>query len=212
MALKDVTALLLIHFETHGAIAMNEELDNMRFSKLKELVFEHPIKDMIIISEKLNPHNHPRLTQLKKQITSDYNPRLLKHPRKKLANRYVWIELPENGLTPTQDFIDWIKFEAGNVHGCNIVNILATGQNLSGCVWNSLDYSALSWAKRGHLVQIILSMCGDYEVSGTGIEKYMKSFAQLYQKIRFSGNIQNIGLVADIDNIRYMNDGKRISI
>ena len=61
-----------------------------------------------------------------------------------------------------QDFIDWIKFEAGNVHGCNIVNILATGQNLSGCVWNSLDYSALSWAKRGHLVQIILSMCGDY--------------------------------------------------
>ena len=39
MALKDVTALLLIHFETHGAIAMNEELDNMRFSKLKELVF-----------------------------------------------------------------------------------------------------------------------------------------------------------------------------
>ena len=210
MALKDVTALLLIHFETHGAIAMNEELDNMRFSKLKELVFEHPIKDMIIISEKLNPHNHPRLTQLKKQITSDYNPRLLKHPRKKLANRYVWIELTENGLTPTQDFIDWIKFEAGNVHGCNIVNILATGQNLSGCVWNSLDYSALSWAKRGHLVQIILSMCGDYEMSGTGIEKYMKSFAQLYQKIRFSGNIQNIGLVADIDNIRYMNDGKRI--
>ena len=53
-------------------------------------------------------------------------------------------------------------------------------------------------------------MCGDYEMSGTGIEKYMKSFAQLYQKIRFSGNIQNIGLVADIDNIRYMNDGKRI--
>ena len=29
MALKDVTALLLIHFETHGAIAMNEELDNL---------------------------------------------------------------------------------------------------------------------------------------------------------------------------------------
>ena len=54
MALKDVTALLLIHFETHGAIAMNEELDNMRFSKLKELVFEHPIKDMIIIADNNN--------------------------------------------------------------------------------------------------------------------------------------------------------------
>ena len=92
-----------------------------------------------------------------------------------------------------------------------INNILATGQNLAGCVWNTLDYSALAWAKRGHYVQIILSMCGDYELPGIGAEKYMKMFSHLYHKLRQSGQVYNIGIVSDIDNIKYMHEGKRIT-
>ena len=50
MALKEVTALLLIHFDKHNNFSMDKDLDNMRFSKLKEIIFEHPVRDMIIVS------------------------------------------------------------------------------------------------------------------------------------------------------------------
>ena len=50
-------------------------------------------------------------------------------------------------------------------------------------------------------------MCGDYEVSGLRPEKYMKSFANLYQKIKKSGQWANLDLICDIDDVRYYNDG-----
>ena len=50
-------------------------------------------------------------------------------------------------------------------------------------------------------------MCGDYEVSGVGPLKYMKSFANLYKEIKKAGQWSNIDLVCDIDDIMYYNDG-----
>tara|TARA_B100000287_G_C20489606_1_gene724553 strand:+ start:206 stop:841 length:636 start_codon:yes stop_codon:yes gene_type:complete len=203
MALKEVTALLLIHFEHYPDLSMDKDLDNMRFNKLKELISEHPIEDMIIISEHLKPELQPRLCQLKAQLETMEKGQTSDFPK------YDWIELPPVGLTPQQDLIEWIKFEAGKL-GCKINNVLATGQNLAGCVWNTKDYSALAWSKKGHLVQIILSMCGDYELPGTGAEKYMKMFSLLYHKIRKSGHIHNIELISDMDSIKYMHEGRRM--
>tara|TARA_B100000902_G_scaffold366125_1_gene387649 strand:- start:1104 stop:1730 length:627 start_codon:yes stop_codon:yes gene_type:complete len=201
MALKEVTALLLIHFDKYPNLSMDKDLDDMRFSKLREIIFEHPVRDMIIVSNRLDPKLTPRLYELRTELQGI-----------KRGYTYDWIELPPNeeGLTPQQDLIDWIKFEAGKLN-YKINNILATGQNLAGCVWNTLDYSALAWAKRGHYVQIILTMCGDYELPGIGAEKYMKMFSHLYHKLKQSGQVYNIGIVSDIDNIKYMHEGKRIT-
>jgi hypothetical protein len=51
-------------------------------------------------------------------------------------------------------------------------------------------------------------MCGDYEIAGVGPEKYMKSFALLYQKIKKSGQWAMIDIISDIKEIKYMDDGE----
>ena len=50
---KYVTALILIHFDSCGELSMSKELDDIRWSKLKELLFENRIEDMIIVSNHL---------------------------------------------------------------------------------------------------------------------------------------------------------------
>ena len=91
--------------------------------------------------------------------------------------------------------------------GIGIKNVIVAGQNLPGCIFKTLDHSALRWAEQGHYVQIVLSMCGDYEVSGVGPERYMNSFASLYKQIKKSGQWANIDLVSEMKDIKYMIDG-----
>jgi hypothetical protein len=184
--MKKRTAVVLIHFEINNKLAMNKELDELRFSKLKELIFEHPIYDtgMFIISENLKTHHSPRMLQLKHEVDNE------------MPQSY-WHELDDNVKS-----IEDIKKEAAKA-GYEIGNVIIAGQNLAGCVLRSLDYSAFKWANQGHNAQIVLSMCGDYEISGIGPLKYMNSFSSLYSQVKKSGMIDKIDIVSDIDNIKF---------
>ena len=192
--LKEVTALILIHFDSYGELGMSKELDDIRWSKLKEFLFEkdkETMQDMIIVSSNLG--DSIKLQQLKEEVAPGS-----RHNR---LHEYDWIELPKRNRNTTQiNSIDLIKALAGKLN-YKITNVLMAGQNISGCVWNSLDYSALRWLHRHIPVTIILSMCGDYETSGTGPLKYINSFARLYQKIQVSGNTNIIQLVSDLKHI-----------
>ena len=193
--LKPATGVILIDFEGNQLLG-EKELNDLRFSKLKELIFEHPIKDMVILSQDFQESGtHTRMMELKDEV----------------KDRYCWLELPDKWADYDKDnplnSIAWIKKEAKKA-GWEIKNVILAGQNLSGCVWKTLDYSALRWAEQGHNVQIVLSMCGDYEIAGVGPEKYMKSFALLYQKIKKSGQWAMIDIISDIKEIKYMDNGE----
>ena len=47
---KQVTLLNLIDFEGNELLSDNKDLDQLRFSTLKRLLFEHPCEDLCILS------------------------------------------------------------------------------------------------------------------------------------------------------------------
>jgi hypothetical protein len=188
---KQVTLLNLIDFEGNGLLSDNKDLDQLRFSTLKRLLFEHPCEDLCILSENLDEKPHAtRILELYEEVKDRYD--------------WQWLEWDNKYRNGDPNSIKEIKKK---YKGKEIKNVIVVGQNLPGCVFKTLDHSALRWAQQGHYTQIVLSMCGDYEVSGVGPLKYMKSFANLYKEIKKAGQWSNIDLVCDIDDIMYYNDG-----
>jgi len=188
---KQVTLLNLIDFEGNGLLSDNKDLDQLRFSTLKRLLFEHPCEDLCILSENLDEKPHAtRILELYEEVKDRYD--------------WQWLEWDNKYKNGDPNSIKEIKKK---YKGKEIKNVIVVGQNLPGCVFKTLDHSALRWAQQGHYTQIVLSMCGDYEVSGVGPLKYMKSFANLYKEIKKAGQWSNIDLVCDIDDIMYYNDG-----
>jgi len=188
---KQVTLLNLIDFEGNELLSDNKDLDQLRFSTLKRLLFEHPCEDLCILSENLDEKPHAtRILELYEEVKDRYD--------------WQWLEWHNKYRNGDPNSIKEIKKK---YKGKEIKNVIVAGQNLPGCVFKTLDHSALRWAQQGHYTQIVLSMCGDYEVSGVGPLKYMKSFANLYKEIKKTGQWSNIDLVCDIDDIMYYNDG-----
>ena len=188
---KQVTLLNLIDFEGNELLSDNKDLDQLRFSTLKRLLFEHPCEDLCILSENLDEKPHAtRILELYEEVRDRYD--------------WQWLEWHNKYRNGDPNSIKEIKKK---YKGKEIKNVIVVGQNLPGCVFKTLDHSALRWAQQGHYTQIVLSMCGDYEVSGVGPLKYMKSFANLYKEIKKAGQWSNIDLVCDIDDIMYYNDG-----
>tara|TARA_B100000902_G_scaffold101491_1_gene103810 strand:- start:240 stop:866 length:627 start_codon:yes stop_codon:yes gene_type:complete len=188
---KQVTLLNLIDFEGNELLSDNKDLDQLRFSTLKRLLFEHPCEDLCILSENLDEKPHAtRILELYEEVKDRYD--------------WQWLEWHNKYRNGDPNSIKEIKKK---YKGKEIKNVIVAGQNLPGCVFKTLDHSALRWAQQGHYTQIVLSMCGDYEVSGVGPLKYMKSFANLYKEIKKAGQWSNIDLVCDIDDIMYYNDG-----
>tara|TARA_Y100000389_G_scaffold8019_1_gene7652 strand:+ start:8437 stop:9063 length:627 start_codon:yes stop_codon:yes gene_type:complete len=188
---KQVTLLNLIDFEGNELLSDNKDLDQLRFSTLKRLLFEHPCEDLCILSENLDEKPHAtRTLELYEEVKDRYD--------------WQWLEWDNKYRNGDPNSIKEIKKK---YKGKEIKNVIVVGQNLPGCVFKTLDHSALRWAQQGHYTQIVLSMCGDYEVSGVGPLKYMKSFANLYKQIKKAGQWSNIDLVCDIDDIMYYNDG-----
>tara|TARA_B100001094_G_scaffold175323_1_gene169500 strand:+ start:767 stop:1393 length:627 start_codon:yes stop_codon:yes gene_type:complete len=188
---KQVTLLNLIDFEGNELLSDNKDLDQLRFSTLKRLLFEHPCEDLCILSENLDEKPHAtRILELYEEVRDRYD--------------WQWLEWHNKYRNGDPNSIKEIKKK---YKGKEIKNVIVAGQNLPGCVFKTLDHSALRWAQQGHYTQIVLSMCGDYEVSGVGPLKYMKSFANLYKEIKKAGQWSNIDLVCDIDDIMYYNDG-----
>ncbi len=187
------TLLLLIEFEGVPDLQNDKELDDLRFSYLKELVFAHPAKSLLIVSD-----HHPRNYRLRALFNE-----LKDEGRFKLSHTLVNIP----SIKTTMEEINNIAHEKG----FNIENVLVAGCNTSGCVFDSLPYSAKWWAKAGHFTQIILPMCGDYEVNGVGPEKYMKSFANLHNKIKQASVFRNTEVIADLSRVMYYVSGQQLS-
>ena len=81
MGLENKTIVLLIDFEGHTLLSADTALNDLRFSKLKQLLFETPrFDDLCIVSEHL----------YKRGQNSTLND--LKH---EVMDRYCWVELPD---------------------------------------------------------------------------------------------------------------------
>tara|TARA_B100000902_G_scaffold101492_1_gene103813 strand:- start:237 stop:869 length:633 start_codon:yes stop_codon:yes gene_type:complete len=196
----DKTLLVLIHFDGNGDLLNDKELNDLRFSTLKKLLFEHASKEhgLLIVSDPI--HNDRKVTYRLKNTL-----RQLKAQQNEI-NYTEWLEVPEK-----ETDIKWIKKQFEE-KGYNVKNVILCGMNTAGCVLGTLDYSALRWAEQGHYTQILLSACGDYEASGVGPERYMNSFTNLYKKIKESGQMAMIDLVTDVDDLLYISDGKPMVI
>ena len=122
--LKKVTLLNLIDFEGNSFLNRDKELEDLRFSTLKRLLFEHPCEDLCIISENLD-----------EKVPNAYNLNVI---YEEVKGRYDW------------KWLDWdSKYKNGNLNsivsiknkfkleGKEIQNVLVAGQNLAGCVFKT---------------------------------------------------------------------------
>ena len=147
MDLKPTTIILLIDFEGHPPLG-SEHTNNQRYSTLAWLLNTVREKPLIIISNH-NPETHKRTEEVAKMM--------------KVENRHIWITIdPDNRNNPS---IDSIKIEVEKL-GYRINNVIIGGTNLAGCVFKSKSISAVNWAKLGYDVQILSSMCADYQITG----------------------------------------------
>ena len=211
--LEEKTLLVLIHFDGNADLLNDKELNDLRFSTLKKILFEHASQEhgLLIVSDQIDDqdvtdpmyNDRNMLRQLKAQVNE--------------INFTQWLEVPNPDkidrhnkfLEPTN--IKWIK-DQFEQKGYKVKNVIVCGMNTAGCVLGTLDYSALRWAEQGHYTQILLPACGDYETSGVGPERYMNSFTDLYRKIKKSGQWSMIDLVTDVDDLLYISDGKPMVI
>ena len=179
MELKNSRTLIILpHMEGHPAVG-TPELNEMRFSYLKQLAFPGPSlarKPAVIVSFHNYDIHHTRMWEYDEMI--------------KLEDREggsVKILQYETNATPSiQDIIDRLESEALEViKNTRETPIIFGGTNTMGCVTTSKPYSALEWAKQGWYIEILLPMCADYQTKGnTNSEIYMESFAQLYYEIK----------------------------
>ena len=71
---KQVTLLNLIDFEGNELLSDNKDLDQLRFSTLKRLLFEHPCEDLCILSENLDEKPHAtRTLELYEEVKDRYD-------------------------------------------------------------------------------------------------------------------------------------------
>ena len=79
--------------------------------------------------------------------------------------------------------------------GYEINNIIIGGTNTSGCVFRNKPISAINWAKLGYNVQVLSTMCADYQITGTTATEQTQNAlsvawrdvaeAKLFDKIRY---------------------------
>ena len=85
----DKTLLVLIHFDGNGDLLNDKELNDLRFSTLKKLLFEHASKEhgLLIVSDPI--HNDRKVTYRLKNML-----RQLKAQQNEI-NYTEWLEVPE---------------------------------------------------------------------------------------------------------------------
>ena len=211
--LEEKTLLVLIHFDGNADLLNDKELNDLRFSTLKKILFEHASQEhgLLIVSDQIDDqdvtdpmyNDRNMLRQLKAQVKRTVLTQWLEVPNPDKIDDHNKISEPTN--------IKWIKKQFEQ-KGYKVKNVIMCGMNTAGCVLTTLDYSALRWAEQGHYTQILLPACGDYETSGVGPERYMKSFTDLYRGIKKSGHWSMIDLVTDVDDLLYISDGQPMVI
>jgi nicotinamidase-related amidase len=173
MDLKPTTIILLIDFEGHPALG-SEHTNYQRYSTLAWLLNTVREKPLIIISNH-NPEKHKRTEEVAKMM--------------KIENRQIWKTVHCDSST-----IESIKIEVRKM-GYEINNIIIGGTNTSGCVFRNKPISAINWAKLGYNVQVLSTMCADYQITGTNATEQTQNAlsvvwrdvaeAKLFDKIRY---------------------------
>ena len=173
MDLKPTTIIMLIDFEGHPLLG-SEFVNNQRFSTLASLL--NPVRDrpLFIISNH-NPDRDMKTEEVAKIV--------------RLENRHIW-------LTVSADNPNIISIEKEVARkGMSIKNVIIGGTNTSGCVFRNKPISAINWAKLGYNVQVLSTMCADYQITGTTATEQTQNAlsvawrdvaeAKLFDKIRY---------------------------
>ena len=178
MDLKPTTIILLIDFEGHPILG-DDFTNNQRFSTLAWLLNAIREKPLVIVSDHI-PGQHRKTEEVAK-IT-------------RIEKRNIWLT-----IDPRECSIERIVDE---VHrkGYNFKNVIIGGTNTSGCVIRSKPYSAISWAKQGFTVQVLSSMCADYQITGVNAtEQTQNALTVAWKDIQQSKLFDKISYIRDYE-------------
>lgn len=178
MDLKPVNIILLIDFEGHPALG-SEFTNNQRFSTLNWLLNPIRKEPLVIISNHM-PHRDKRTEEMAKMV--------------RIEGRHIW-----KNIDPDNSNIESIKVEVKKL-GYSINKVIIGGTNTSGCVFRSKPYSAMSWAKRGYDVQVLSSMCADYQITGVNAtEQTQNALSVVWRDVAQAKLFDKISYIRDYE-------------
>ena len=184
------TLILLIDFTGHQALTTDSHSDNVRYSALTELISSSFIdKTKCVFFSTTIPQNDERLLELRRIAISKGFPFVI--PTDK--------ESDQEDEAYSLDYIKskFKKFEINNTD----TQIIVTGTNTSGCVYNKKGIGAYHWYKHKYKTKIYLPMCAEYEKKGINdFERNMLGIASLYKKI-WKGRHFNIKICEYMDDL-----------
>lgn len=186
------TLILLIDFYGHPALTTDPYSDSVRYSYLTELISSGFIdKTKCVFFSTTIPDTDKRLLELRRiAITKGFS-----------------FIIPTDKESDQEDeaySIDYIKSKLKNF--INIDNtdtqIIVTGTNTSGCVFDKKGIGAYHWYKNKYKTKIYLPMCAEYERKGINdFERNMLGIATLYKKI-YKKKCFNIRICEDLDDLK----------
>ena len=186
-----IIVILLIDFEGHPLLSNDEVLNNLRFSHLKNFIF-NPISDnnqrgyrFLFISN--HDEHHEKMIELQKMSEAE--------------GYHEWIN-----IKPEQEYTPHYLNEMIGDKGYSIQNIIAGGCNTAGCMLNTKSYSPVRWAKAGYPMQIFLPMCADYQLQGaTTFESQMNGISNLYRGLIEKDAIFDVDVIMNEWQIKGLN-------
>ncbi len=184
------TLILLIDFTGHQALTTDSHSDNVRYSALTEIISSGFIdKTKCVFFSTTIPKHDERLLELRRIAIS----------------KGFKFEIPTDEESDQGDeafSIDYVKskFEKFEINNTD-TQIIVTGTNTSGCVYNKKGIGAYHWYKHKYKTKIYLPMCAEYEKKGTNdFERNMLGMASLYKKI-YKERCFNIKICENMDDL-----------
>jgi len=187
------TLILLIDFYGHPALTTDPYSDSVRYSYLTEIISSGFIdkKNCVFFSttidirdEKLRELRNMAIAKGFTFVTPEDDPNWDEH---------------DNNYT-----IDYLKSKLKNYINIDHLDtqIIVTGTNTSGCVFNKKGIGAYQWYKNKYKTKIYLPMCAEYENQGINdFERNMLGFASLYKKI-YKEKFFNIKICRDFNDLK----------
>jgi len=184
------TLILLIDFTGHQALTTDPYNDNIRYSALTELISSGIDKTKCVFFSTTIPSYDKRLWELK---------------RIAIAKGFQFV-IPTDEEADQEDEaynIDYIKSKFKNFINIDHTDtqIIVTGTNTSGCVFNKKGIGAYHWYKNKYKTKIYLPMCAEYEKKGINdFERNMLGITSLYKQI-YKERFFNIKICENIDDL-----------
>ena len=173
------TLILLIDFYGHPALTTDPYSDSVRYSHLTEIISSGFIdkKNCVFFSTTIHD-NDKRLVELRHMAISKGFAFVT--PLDNITS-IAWDEHDDNYT------IDYLKSKLKDVMKIDNTDtqIIVTGTNTSGCVFNKKGIGAYHWYKNKYKTKIYLPMCAEYENQGINdFERNMLGVASLYKQMQ----------------------------